>query len=193
MQNRNTIIGLVAALIVVGIVGYFIGHRTAGRRTDSSIYNNKGAATAVSQSANRSSLVADLEAKLRENPDDTDVIQTLADTYFSTKRFDDAIKLYKQLSVINPGDVDLNNEIGLSLYYKGQSEEALKYIDEGIKKNPYHQRIWLTRGFILAYGVGDLKEAAKAWEKARVLDPASNVGKAAADYLVQIKKEAGNN
>ncbi|MFQ5441541.1 MAG: tetratricopeptide repeat protein [Thermodesulfobacteriota bacterium] len=192
MQNKNTVIGIVVAVIVliVGIGGYIAGKRSAGDMAGSSVYNNSGAAKAVSQPANHSSLVSDLEARLKENPDDIDALQTLADTYFSMKRYDDAINYYKKVAVLSPENIDIYNEIGLSLHYKGESGEALKYIEKGLKKNPYHQRMWLTRGFILAYGVGDLKDAAKAWEKAKALDPASNVGKAAADYLVQINKEA---
>ena len=81
------------------------------------------------------------------------------------------------------------NDIGLSLHYLGNSAEGLKYIEEGIAKNPYHQRIWLTKGFILAYGVGDLDGAKEAWEKTRALNPESRIGKAAADYLTQVSKQ----
>ncbi len=190
MQSKNTVIGIVVAVIVliVGIGGYIAGRRSSGDRAGS-VYNNGGAAKVVSRPATKSSLVSDLEAKLREKPDDTDALQTLADTYFAMKRYDDAIKYYKKIVALFPEDIDVYNEIGLSLHYKGESGDALKYIEKGLKKNPYHQRMWLTKGFILAYGVGDLKGAAKAWEKAKALDPASNVGKAAADYLVQINKE----
>jgi tetratricopeptide (TPR) repeat protein len=89
---------------------------------------------------------------------------------------------------VDPAKSDIYNDIGLALHYTGNSEEGVRYIDEGIKQNPYQQRIWLTKGFILAYGMGDLDAAKEAWEKARTLDPESGIGKAAADYLAQVSK-----
>ena len=90
---------------------------------------------------------------------------------------------------INPDDIDSYNDLGLAHHYLGKSQEGIKYLDEGIKRNSYYQRIWLTKGFILAYGVGDLDGARAAWEKAKGLDSESQAGKAAEDFLAQFNKK----
>ena len=190
MENRNVLIGAVSGLfiLVAAAGGYYLGSHTGATKMAGSVYSGAGGTATVRQPANTSSIVSDLEARLSRKPDDPELLLTLADTLFNMKRFEEAFKYYKKLSMIKPDDVDAYNEMGLSLYYLGKSKEGLKYIDEGIKKNPYHQRIWLTKGFILAYGVGDLDAAGEAWKKAKAIDPSSRVGKAAADYLAQIKK-----
>jgi len=134
-------------------------------------------------------IIAELEGKLRENPLDTEALWRLGDAYFDSKQFEQSASYYKKVLEIKPGEADLYNDLGLSLHYLGNSAEALKYVEEGIKRNPYHQRIWLTKGFILAYGTGDMDGAKVAWEKASALNPESQIGKAASEYLAALNKK----
>ena len=125
------------------------------------------------------------EAALKENPNDWQALTALADAYFGLRRFDEAIDYYSKAIDANSEDIDSYNDLALSLHYVGKSSDGLKYVEEGLAKNPYYQRIWLTKGFILAYGTGDLESARNSWEKAKGLDPESQIGKAADDFLVQ--------
>jgi len=136
-----------------------------------------------------SNVIADLKARVADKPDDFDAVRSLADAYFELKQFNEAIIYYKKALVLKPGDADVYNELGLGYHYTNNSREAVRYLDEGIAKNPYHQRIWLTKGFVLAYGMGDLDAARGAWEKANALNPESQIGKAAGEYLAMFKKK----
>lgn len=143
----------------------------------------------AAQGGLNTTLIADLEARLAQDPKNPEVLWRLGDAYFDAKQFTESAKHYKKVLEVKPGETDLYNDLGLSLHYLGNSAEALKYLEEGIKKNPYHQRIWLTKGFILAYGTGDLEGAKAAWEKANALNPESQIGKAAAEYLSLVNKK----
>lgn len=134
-------------------------------------------------------IVEDLKARLKEKPNDPEVLWRLGDAYFDSKQFADASEYYKKAIQYKPDETDIYNDLGLSVHYLGKSEEGLKYIEQGIKKNPYHQRIWLTKGFILSYGMGDLQGAKTAWEKAAALNPESQIGKAATEFLAQFKEK----
>jgi len=136
-----------------------------------------------------SPIITELKARLEAKPNDPDTLQKLGDAYFDAKRFNEAVTYYKRALEFKPGEADIFNDLGLSLHYLGNPAGGLNYIEEGIKKNPYHQRIWLTKGFILAYGMGDLDGARAAWEKANALNPESQVGKAASEFLAQINKK----
>lgn len=136
-----------------------------------------------------SPLITELKAKLAAKPKDADTLQKLGDAYFDAKRFTEAVDYYKKALELKPGEADIYNDLGLAMHYLGNSAEGLTYIENGIKKNPYHQRIWLTKGFILAYGMGDMNGARAAWEKAQALDPQSQVGKAASEFLAQVNKK----
>lgn len=191
MQTKNVILAIVAiaVLIVVGYGGYYMG--TSGTRTTVDERSGSGTANAQAyshQGGAGSGLIADLEAKLAESPEDPALLVRVGDAYFQQKRFTEAIDYYKKTLEIVGDDADIYNDIGLSLHYLGNSAEGLDYVEKGIEKNPYHQRIWLTKGFLLAYGLGDIKGAEEAWNKARAIDPESQIGTAASDYLDQIER-----
>jgi tetratricopeptide (TPR) repeat protein len=186
MKSNNTgkVVAAIVVLVIVFIGGYMLGARSSNG--SKSVY--AGAGSSAPLAVDRSTVVAELESKLKENPDDTKLLISLADAYFERKQFSKAVANYKRAVQADPGNVDFYNDIGLAMHYMGDSAGALKYIEEGINKNPYKQRIWLTKGFILAYGMGDLDAAKEAWEKTKALDPLSGIGKAAADYLTQVSK-----
>lgn len=144
---------------------------------------------APAQGLQNTTLIADLEARYQQDPKNPEVLWRLGDAYFDAKQFNESAKYYKKVLEVKPGETDLYNDLGLSLHYLGNSSESLKYIEEGIKKNPYHQRIWLTKGFVLAYGMGDIEGAKAAWEKANALNPESPIGKAASEYLTLANKK----
>ena len=183
-NTTGKVVAAIIILVVVLVAGYLIG-RSRDNSGSKSVQNGDAP---LSQTANRSAAVAELEAMLKEKPGDVDLLITLGDAYFEVKQFGKAADRYKSAIKADPAQSELYNDIGLALHYVGNSAEGIKYIEEGIKQNPYQQRIWLTKGFILAYGMGDLDAAKEAWEKTRALDPESGIGKAAADYLAQASK-----
>lgn len=191
MQTNKIAIGIAAAVavLIIGIGGYLIGTRSSRTHVAQSAYANTGGGEAVTQPLNHSTLLSDLEARLKKSPDDVDTLTGLGDTYFELKQFEKAVTYYKKVIEKKPSNTDVYNDLGLSLHYLGNSKDGLKYIEDGIRKNPYHQRMWLTKGFVLAYGMGDLDGAREAWEKSKALNPESRVGKAASDYLAQISKK----
>lgn len=127
--------------------------------------------------------IAEMKAALDAKPGDADLIIRIGDEYFEARYFPEAFDYYKKALPMRPDNPDLYNEIGLTLHYMGRSAEAIGYINDGIKKNPYHQRILLTKGFILFYGLGDRTAAKDAWKKAKAINPDSQIGRAAAEFL----------
>lgn len=188
MQSKKIVTGAVLFGIITALAA-----GGCSKSSDQQASNTAAGAQekqAVSQPVNHSSIIIeDLKSRLKEKPNDPDTLLRLGDTYFETKQFNESTLYYKKALEQKPGDADIYNDLGLSLHYLGNSAEGLKYIDEGAKKNPYHQRIWLTKGFILAYGMGDLDGARQSWEKAKSISPDSQIGKAASDFLAQFNKK----
>lgn len=191
------IIGLVILSLVVGIViGKMRG--TSGKRdmTASPVVNEKSGGEVATQSpANQPPFVQQydytmqIQKILKERPHDAKAYADVGDIYFDQHQFTDAIEYYKQAIALDPQDIDSYNDMGLSYHYIGKSDEGLKYVEEGINKNPAFQRIWLTKGFILAIK-GNVAEARAAWEKAYSLGPNSDEGKSAASFLEQYRGAA---
>lgn len=191
MKNKNLILGLVSLCLIViaGFVGYFLGLKSSGRTFSDATYRQSPADNREG-SAQSSIVIEELKAALNKNPKDAALLLRLADAYFESTQFNEAVVYYKKSLELKPDQAYVYNNIGLSVHYLGNPAEGLKYVDMALKKDPMQQRIWLTKGFILAYGLGDIDGAKGAWEKAAALNPDSQVGKAAAGYLEKIKSGA---
>lgn len=187
----KTKISFPAIIIAVGLAGAVMmgaaGCSKSGDEQSKPV--NAAEQGVVAQAQPASNVLSDLKARLALNPNDAEAVIGLANAYFELKQFNEAITYYKKALVFKPGDADIYNELGLCYHYTNNAKEAVRYLDEGIEKNPYHQRIWLTKGFVLAYGMGDLDAARGAWEKAAALNPESQIGKAAGEYLAMFKKK----
>lgn len=188
-MDTRKIITLAVAVGLAGAIGLTGCSKKEGPKQETA--GNQGGTmnAAPQQPLTDSTIVNDLKARLKEKPNDPVILQRLGDAYFDSKQFNESLAYYKKALELKPDDVDIYNDLGLSLHYLGNSAEGLKMVEEGIKKNPYHQRIWLTKGFIMAYGLGDLDGARTAWEKAKTLNPESQIGKAASEFLAQFNKK----
>ncbi|MDP2682794.1 MAG: tetratricopeptide repeat protein [Deltaproteobacteria bacterium] len=189
------IIGLVILSLVVGVV---IG-KMKGQSAKKDIASPPAAYQDKAQEAAQSPInqppfgqydyTAQIQMVLKERPNDAKAFAEVGDIYFDQHKFIDAIEYYKKAIAMDPQDIDAYNDMGLSYHYIGKSDDGLKYVEEGIKKNPAYQRLWLTKGFILAIR-GNIADARSAWEKAYRLDPNTDVGRSAAGFLEQYKGAA---
>ncbi|MEW8684160.1 MAG: tetratricopeptide repeat protein [Candidatus Thiodiazotropha endolucinida] len=118
--------------------------------------------------------------------DDPALIARLADDYFMRKEYPQAIELYERALQIDPDDVESYNDLGLSLFYIGQSQRAVEVLQTGASKQPDFQRIQLTLGFVLAQ-TGSKEAASAAFNRAIELGPDNTVGQEARRMLSEIE------
>jgi tetratricopeptide (TPR) repeat protein len=114
--------------------------------------------------------------------DDPFELSRRADEYFSDKDYASAARYYERLLQIDPVNVDIYNNLGLTLHYLGRSTEAVAKLGQGIAIDPANQRIWLTLGFVNSQA-GDIEEARRALARAVELAADTQVGQSAASML----------
>jgi tetratricopeptide (TPR) repeat protein len=105
-----------------------------------------------------------------------------ADRLFAARRFQAAVPLYRRILELDPGAIDARNDLGLALHYAGDTATGLATLREGAAAAPRTQRIQLSLGFV-ALQAGAVDTARGALERARELDPASDIGREAARLL----------
>ena len=71
----------------------------------------------------------------------------IGDEFFNNKQYEQAAETYERLLTFGP-NVNTYNNLGITLFYLGRSDEALNILNEGIATDPLYQRIWLTLGFV---------------------------------------------
>ncbi len=112
-------------------------------------------------------------------------LSRLASQAFSNQQYDAALNYYQRLAALEPDSVDLINEIGLTLHYLGRSTEAVQKLKEGVAKNPKHQRIQLTLGFVYSQ-MGNFKDARSALTAASQLGTDAGIKQSALDMLKKL-------
>lgn len=119
------------------------------------------------------------------SPTDPVEIARLANEYFSLNQYDRAAEMYQQLLALNPSNVDIYNNLGITLHYLGKSTEAIDKLNEGATLDPTYQRIWLTLGFVNSQ-LGNLEQARSALETAVKIGTDNDVGRSAEQMLAEL-------
>ena len=113
-------------------------------------------------------------------------ISQRADAAFTSESYGEAAGLYEQLLALDPQNVELYNNMGLTLHYLGKNDEALQKLKEGLAIDPKHQRSWLTTGFV-NLRLGNAAEARAALMKARDAGDDPQIRESAEKMLAGLK------
>jgi tetratricopeptide (TPR) repeat protein len=103
----------------------------------------------------------------------------LGDLYFDAQKFDEAITWYEAALKLNPNDVNVSTDLGVSYYYTNNPDKALEQLDRSLKIDPRHAKTLLNVGIVKAFAKQDLEGASKAWQQVIQYAPDSPEGQAA--------------
>jgi cytochrome c-type biogenesis protein CcmH/NrfG len=112
----------------------------------------------------------------------------LANLYFDAERFPDAITWYEQALALDPRNVDVSTDLGVSYYYSNQADRALQQFDHSLGISPTHTKTLLNQGIGRAFGKQDLTGAAESWQKVVESAPGSPEAQAAQRALESLKQ-----
>jgi len=174
-------IALVLFLIFYGFTVFALTRDYYLRQTAAPVAQTAPGQTQASEAANL--IPPDLAEMLQET--DPARLHQRADEFFMQGRYSEAALLYGRILKLNPEDAEAHNDLGLALHYTGDTEGALEILRAGTAKAPELQRQWLTLGFV-QLSAGHSEEARAALERARDLDPQSDVGEEAVRLLGQL-------
>jgi tetratricopeptide (TPR) repeat protein len=170
------------------IAGWIIGTQQATVRAPAAAPVASAPATAAEPRAildetkvNALKSVAEREAK---NP--TPRVE-LANLYFDAEQFDEAIRWYEDALKLNPKDVNVSTDLGVSYYYTNQPDRAIAQLNRSLEIDPKHAKTLLNMGIVKAFARQDLEGASQAWEQVIQLAPESPEGQAAKRALDTFK------
>jgi len=118
-------------------------------------------------------------------PSDPAEIYRRAEEFFANRQYPQAAKLYEQLLTLSPDDAEIHNNLGLTLFYSGRTDEALRALEEGVAANPEHQRIWLTLGYVNSQ-LGNTDRAREALTRATETGGNASIREAATEMLAEL-------
>jgi len=109
-------------------------------------------------------------------------ISRQADELFASKQYDKAAEMYQRLLAFDPNNVDIHNNLGLTLHYLGRSAEALSRLQDGVAVDPTNQRIWLTTGYVNSE-LGNFEQARTALTTATQIGSDESIRQSAMNML----------
>jgi tetratricopeptide (TPR) repeat protein len=95
-----------------------------------------------------------------------------ADALFAAGRFVEAAALFKDASLVRPGDAAILHALGTALHESGNPEAAINAYRDALAVAPRRIETWHNLGSALQ-AIGDVEAALDAYARAYAIDPAS--------------------
>lgn len=107
-----------------------------------------------------------LTATAESNPSDSKTRVELANMYFDSARYPEAVRWYEAALAIDPKNVDASTDLGIAYYYSNQADRALAQFERSLAVNPRHSKTLLNMGIVRAFAKEDVAGATAAWQRA---------------------------
>jgi tetratricopeptide (TPR) repeat protein len=115
----------------------------------------------------------------------------LGDLYYDSGKYPDAIKWYSDALALNPKDINVSTDLGVSYYYNNDPDRAIQQLEQSLKIDPSHAKTLLNLGVVRAFGKRDLKGATEAWQHLVEVAPQTPEGQQAKQALDSLSSAHG--
>lgn len=183
-MKSDSIAFAVAGVVFGLIAGWVIGSQQARQRPGAQPAAQATAAPAAAAGAPSAARLDEAKVKALtsaadQQPSNPTPRVQLGNLYFDAERYADAVKWYSEALTLNPKDVNVSTDLGVSYYYSNDADRALSQFDQSLKIDPKHAKTLLNVGIVRAFGKRDLAGAERAWKQVIDLAPESPEAQAA--------------
>lgn len=109
---------------------------------------------------------AALRQTAERSPSDSETRVQLANLYFDSEKYDEAVRWYEAALDIDPKNVNASTDLGIAYYYSNQADRALAQFDKSLAVDPKHSKTLLNMGIVRAFAKEDVAGATAAWQRA---------------------------
>ena len=189
MKLESVVFGIAGAFFGL-IAGWIIGSQQASlsQRSAAPATQNAPPQSATPQAAEPPAVLDEkqvraLQTEAERDPKNAAARAQLGNLYYDAGRYTDAIKWYGESVALNPRDVNVSTDLGVSFYYNNQPDLAVKQLEHSLTIDPNHTKTLLNMGVVRAFGKQDLKGATDVWKRLVEVAPESPEGRQAKQAL----------
>jgi cytochrome c-type biogenesis protein CcmH/NrfG len=196
--SRDSVLFGIAGVFFGILVGWIIGSQQApvARPATAAAPTSAEQAQAPARQQTAAPLdeqrAASLKAAAGRDPGDGRSRIELGNLYFDSERFKEASQWYEEALRIEPRNVNVSTDLGISYYYLNDPDRALAQFERSLGVDPSHAKTLLNVGIVRAYGKDDLPGAVKAWQRVVELAPDTAEGKVARQALDAVRSAHPN-
>jgi tetratricopeptide (TPR) repeat protein len=110
------------------------------------------------------SKAAPLLAKLKNDPNNANLLDQVGAVYHATHQFKQAATYYDKAVRVDPKNVSMRTKLAISLYRSGDVDGAIGQLDHGLSFDPKDANSLFDLGMIRLQGKQDPKGALAAWQ-----------------------------
>ncbi|MDP3889316.1 MAG: tetratricopeptide repeat protein [bacterium] len=99
---------------------------------------------------NLSKAIVQYQKELEKEPNNSNLITNLADTYYDNSNISAAITCYQKALMIDPNNAHIHNKLGLCYLQSKNFDQALFHISQAITHNPHDASSYIYLGTIYA-------------------------------------------
>lgn len=108
---------------------------------------------------------APLLAKLKKDPNNTNLLDQVGAIYHSTHQFKQAAAYYDKAVRVDPKNVAMHTKLAISLYRSGDVDGAIAELNRALSYDPKDANALFDLGMIKLQGKQDSKGALAAWQQ----------------------------
>ena len=164
MENKNTFIIVIAALVVGLMVGVLGPKLFSSRPSGTSVVPLKAPPQAPPPAADYTLKINELKSLLQNNPNNVGALVQLGNAYFDSNQYSKSISAYEKALALKPGNPDVLTDLGIMYRRNGQPEEAVRRFREAIEVSSTHLQSRMNLGIVLLYDLHDPVGARAAFE-----------------------------
>jgi len=112
-----------------------------------------------------------LLAKLKTDPNNSDLLNQVGMIYKSTHQFKEAADYYQKAVNANPKNVAARTDLASCLFYQGDADGAIQQLQQSLGYDPKDADALFNLGMIRLQGKNDPAGAVMAWQKLLKLNP----------------------
>ena len=128
-----------------------------------------------------------LQDAVRNDPKNLNAWINLGNVMMDTSRFDKAIDAYQHALELDPENVDVRVDMGTCYRNIGRPDRAVEEFRKAIKINPRHLYAHRNLGVVLAFDIGDKKQAVKEFEEYLGLSPNAHDAQQVRQEIAKLK------
>jgi cytochrome c-type biogenesis protein CcmH/NrfG len=134
-----------------------------------------------------------LLAKLKDDPNNADMLIQVGSIYLSTHQFQEAAEYFGKSLEIKPKNIPIRTQLASCLYYSGDVDGALKQLERATEDDPNDANSLFNLGYIRWQGKKDAKGALAAWSRLLKTNPQLEPAKKAEVEKIMAEVRGQNN